>query len=189
MKICFNPLRDQIKRVHDIQPIYAKKGFTLYELMISVTIIGLLTAIMTPVWLHLVDSNRIGIAQNTIFQGIRTAQHKAKTSRVAWKFSIRETNSIVQWAIYPGETLPPDSLWSSLDTKVKLDNETTLRKIGDTHQVQFNHRGNVNGQLGRVTLSLKGVERMKRCVIISTLLGAVRQSSNQPRLSDGKSCY
>lgn len=166
-----------------------KKGFTLYELLIVVTIVGVLAAIVTPGWLNFVNSSNLNNAQNTIFQAMRTAQHKAKTSRVAWRLGVRERDGRVQWAVYPGETIPPESLWNNLDTKIQLDNETTLRKVGDVHHVQFNHRGNVSGQLGRVTLSLKGTTRIKRCVIVSTLLGAIRQSTNQPKSSDGKYCY
>lgn len=189
MKICSNFLVPYVKQGTDRWHSQAHLGFTLYELLVSMTIIGVLGAIVAPSWLHLLNSTRLDTAQSTIFQAVRTTQQKAKTSRTTWKFGIRESAGKVEWAVYQSETTPPDSLWNSLDTNIKLDDETSLKKVGSIYQVQFSYRGDVSGQLGRITLSIKGAERMKRCVIVSTLLGAIREGTSQPKLLDGKSCY
>jgi hypothetical protein len=55
--------------------------------------------------------------------------------------------------------------------------------------MQFNHYGEVNGQLGRITLSTIDQADTKRCVMISTLLGAMRKGEDHVKKKDGKHCY
>ena len=55
--------------------------------------------------------------------------------------------------------------------------------------MQFNYKGNTNGQLGRITLSLRSGGTAKRCVFVSTLLGGMRTAKDQAQPKDGKYCY
>jgi prepilin-type N-terminal cleavage/methylation domain-containing protein len=169
-------------------------GFTLLETIIVTLVIGFLVAIATPGWLHWLNVLSLNAAQDEIYQAIRKAQQNARHNRVVWEFDIRQTTQgEVQWTIFPGKADPsknsPETLvWRSLDSRVQIDPETTLLKTNDVYRVQFNHLGAVNGQLGRVTFSAKSGGKTKRCVIISTLLGAVRTGSDQSKPANGKYC-
>jgi hypothetical protein len=56
-------------------------------------------------------------------------------------------------------------------------------------RVPFDNLGTVKPPLGRITLSSKSGGKAKRCVFISTILGAMRTAQENPRPDDGKYCY
>lgn len=170
-------------------------GFTLLETIIVTLVIGLLIAIAAPGWLHWLNVLSLNAAQDEIHQAIRKAQQNARHNRVVWEFDIRQTTQgEVQWTIFPSTTdpsknLPKTLVWRSLDSRVQIDPETSLLKSNNVYRVQFNHLGAVNGQLGRVTFSAKSGGKTKRCVMISTLLGAVRTGSDQAKPANGRYCH
>lgn len=169
-----------------------QRGFTLLEILIVLLMMGILVAIGAPAWNHILNVTRLENAQEQVLTGMRQAQHNARLKRLDWEFGIRQQAGQVQWAIYPKRSdpiIPPDVLWQNIDGRVQLDAETTLRDFGGIRRVQFTHIGAVSGQLGRVTLSIKGGGSMRRCVIVSTLLGVIRPGSDHSKPSDGKYCY
>ena len=89
------------------------------------------------------------------------------------------------------KSVPPVSAkWESLESEsIRIDEETTLAKSGDIYYVRFDEDGNVEYRLGRATLSSEQASSIKRCVIVSTIIGATRKSKEQPVPKDGKICY
>ncbi len=161
----------------------------MLEVIIVIVVAGILSAIAAISWTMLLNTFRLNTANDEVFQAIRTAQQNAKRNRIDWQASFRQTNGVVQWAVHPDSIVPQEFQWKSLDQAIRLDNETTLRKVKDVYQVQFNHLGAVHGQLGRITLSGKIGGRAKRCVIVSTLLGTLRTSADRTKPVDNKYCY
>ena len=160
---------------------YESDGFTLIEIMVVLVIIGVLAAIASPVWSSLLNKQRLNAARNEAFQAIRTAQHHAKLNQVDWQVSFREVNGLVQWVTHPDSTTPSDALWRSLDPNIRIDPGTTLYfdPTNKLYRLRFTHQGRVSGQLGRITFSGKTDSNPKRCVIVSTLLGALREGEEQ----------
>jgi len=166
-------------------------GFTLLEMAVVLAIIGSLMAIAVPAWLTIADQRRLTSSQDKVVQAMRLAQSRAEQLRVSWQTSLRQVNGTVQVAIHPVDTSPDLTGWENLATGIELDvAETTLPQINGVYRVQFNHAGRVHGQLGRFTVKGKRISQMKQCVVVSTLLGAVRRGQNQTAPdSTGRYCY
>jgi prepilin-type N-terminal cleavage/methylation domain-containing protein len=164
-------------------------GFSLLEMLVVLILVGILAAIAAPRWLAFVNTQRLNIAQGEIYQAMQSAQSQAKLHRSPWQISVRQLDGTVQWATHAAQTPPSASDWKSLDAAIQLDSETTLPEAAGVRRLQFNHKGRVNGSMGRITLSSKSDSRIKRCVNVANLLGLIRTGKEHPKPDDGKFCY
>ncbi|MDE5091570.1 MAG: prepilin-type N-terminal cleavage/methylation domain-containing protein [Trichodesmium sp. St18_bin3_1_1] len=174
-----------------------KAGFSMIELMITVSMIGALAAIAAPGWSALINNQRLRASNNRAYQIIKTAQTKAIQHKTTWQASFQqEQGKTIKWAVHQATVEPEKANWENLNSFIQVDDETTLYKYPSSKypssniwRVQFNHKGHVNGRLGRLTLSLQSGGKAKRCVLVSTLLGKMRISKDQPKPKDEKYCY
>ena len=164
-------------------------GFTLLELMIILTIIGILCAIVVPGWNSFYATRQLNTAQDQIQGSIKQGQHLARVQRRPYRFVIEQYGDVVRWGIGTDPNMPIE--WKSSFQNISIDtNQTTFRQIKDKNQwfMVLDDDGTVTGQLGRVTLVSQTVSE-QRCVIMSTLLGETRKGQRQ-RVNQGKfSCY
>jgi len=166
-------------------------------------IVGVVSAIAAPGWLQFVNVQRLNTAQSQIYQAMLEAKSNALREKRTWQVSIREVNEQVQWAVHraDSENFITNSVnWHSLDPHIQVykdkndkdKSETTLYQDSQNGfwRVQFNYKGNTNGQLGQITLIPKQDSQVQRCVYVSTLIGTLRmgQDHDKPNDSD-KYCY
>ncbi|MEH1780191.1 MAG: prepilin-type N-terminal cleavage/methylation domain-containing protein [Nostoc sp.] len=169
---------------------HSNSGFTLLETLVVVVLIGILTTLGISNWLAFVETRRLNTAQNQVHYAMRQAQRQATKDKLTWQASFREQNSIVQWAVHPATVHPSNANWNNLDSNVRLDKETTLSESNGIKQIQFDYKGSVSKPpLGRITLSSKSGGKVKRCVIVSTILGAMRTAKEHNKTNNNKYCY
>lgn len=157
-------------------------GFSLLEMLTVFAIVGIIAAIAVPGWASFRNTRRLNTAQDQIYQALRQAQFEAKRRGVRWQISVQNRDEQAQWAIYPVNASPLEAAWTDLPPGIQIDtSRTTVRRSRGIYEVQFNHKGHVNGQLGRITLV--GIERSRtrRSVVVSTLIGAMRKANNNVR--------
>jgi prepilin-type N-terminal cleavage/methylation domain-containing protein len=165
-------------------------GFTLLETLLVILIIGTLAGLVAPTWRGFVENQRLNTAQDEIYQAMRQAQSQAKKEKLTLQASFREHNGVVQWAVHPASVNASAANWNSLDANVRLDQETTLSQSKGVRQIQFDYQGNVRQPpLGRITLSSKSGGKAKRCVIVSTILGAMRTAKERAKAQNNRYCY
>ncbi|MBE9178808.1 prepilin-type N-terminal cleavage/methylation domain-containing protein [Oculatella sp. LEGE 06141] len=167
------------------------QGFTLIELLTVVTVVGALAAIAAPSWLAMLNAQRLNSAQDRVYQVMRQAQIEASNRSIDWEAGFRENNGIVEVATFSANTLPVHAAWTSLASGIQIDPaETTLAQTNGVYRIQFNSKGQSNGQIGRLTLQVENGGGMRRCVYVSTILGTLRKAANRPTPeADGKYCY
>ena len=168
-------------------------GYTLLEAVIIVAVIGILSAIAAPSWLGFMIRLRLNAAQSEALSVMREAQAGAKREKRVWEACFRqnETERKVQWSAHPESqssgVFCSNARWQNLigsdADKIAIattgNAHTTLLDRNDVYRVQFNHKGRVHGQLGKITFIARNQNNgSKRCVVVATLLGAIRTVAN-----------
>ncbi|MTJ17707.1 MULTISPECIES: type II secretion system protein [unclassified Dolichospermum] len=157
----------------------SNSGFTLIETITALLMIGILSAIAAPSWFALIKTQHLNIAQDQVYRAMREAQSQAKKEKLTYHASFREENNNVQWAVHPATIDPSNAKWNDLDPSVQLDVvESTLQLSNGVRRVRFDDIGGVIPPLGKITLSSKPGGTAKRCVIVSTILGAMRTAKD-----------
>jgi prepilin-type N-terminal cleavage/methylation domain-containing protein len=179
----------------------SSRGFTLLELLIILIIVGVLSAIAIPSWIAFWHRQQLNTANNQVYQAMRQAQSQARQQKETWQASFKEENGVVKWAVHQASVTPTTNYWQNFPDTILIDSESNLPNAGNIFRVRFNYKGCpvYNPQdsctnttirtKGRLTLSVKNGSNVKRCVIVSTLLGALRMSYEQPTPDNGKYCY
>lgn len=157
-----------------------QRGFTLLEALVVIAMVGMVTAIAAPGWFGFLEKNRLTVASDKLYLVIREAQLEAQSKRTVWQFSLRERDDSIEWAVHPSAMPSSTVQWQTLESQsIRIDGETTFVSTSGTYYVRFDERGNPH-RLGRVTLSGKRFPSNKRCVIISTVIGATRKAKEKP---------
>ena len=178
------------------KPEKSNYGYTLFEALTIVVILGIFSAIAAPSWLAFLNRQRLNVAQAEALSIMREAQANAKKEKRVWEACFRqnEAEKKVEWSVHPmtdsGGAICGNARWQNLigsdANKIEIDSSrSTPRSSSKVYPVRFNHKGRSHGSLGRVTFMTPNSNnnRVRRCVWISTLLGALR--TDRDRGCDG----
>jgi len=156
-------------------------GFTLIEVLVVAVIVGILSAIAAPSFLSFANNQRIRTAQSRVFSAVKDAQSTAKLKKLSYQISFRNTNNIGQYVVNPiidpqRTTTEWNSLqWQDLETGVTLDASALNSEVTGINSFRFNSNGNAKDlSAADPYLKLRQNNDTKKCVVLSTLLGAVK---------------
>lgn len=192
----------------------------MLEVLVVLLILGILSAVVVPTWQAFINHYHLTRSIERAHWAMRTAQSNGKRDKKGWQASFRQLGDVVQLAVHSADIPPakvPAHEWKDLGAKVKIDtaasqtsllkvnpvtNQETTSTINTVRRIIFNHRGcpvykegDECGQtsleaLGTLTFIHPQLGKRKRCVIVSTILGATRISQEQPKPnSNGRYCY
>lgn len=167
-------------------------GFTLLEVLVVAAIIGILAAIAAPSFLGFQEKRKVETVQQMLYQAMRSAQRDAMQYRQEQQFSLRQQNDRLEWSSHPRSVSPLQvTHWEALPAGVVLaDRDNTLPEASNVHYVRFTFQGDVKFRLGTVTLTGANGGKVERCVIVSTLIGAMRKGEgHQKPNSNDRYCY
>lgn len=183
-----------IKKTTSLPGVYPRlsRGYSLVEVLGVTLMIGVLAAVVMPSWLGFVERQRLNTTSSQVLQQIRRAQRQARQQKTPWQISFQENNEgRVQWRLdeNPDITAPDapcqqNTGWNSFQGTITLDSENTTFPSPTSRcwRIQFDEKGQAIGDdgfyNGKVTLSAQATND-KRCIFISTFLGAMREAKNQ----------
>ncbi|MEH2369085.1 pilus assembly FimT family protein [Nostoc sp.] len=196
---------------------HSNSGFTLPEMLVVLLLISILATIAIPNWLAFVETRRLNTTQNEVYYAMRQAQSQATKDKLTRQTSFRIQNGVVQWAVHQAEggqfisdaVKNNSNLWHNLEPSIGIDEEennkgkkeTTLLKHPSQQmwRVLFNYHGCpiseignqcTVGGLGQITFYSLNGGKARRCVYVSTILGAMRTGKDHPRANENdKYCY
>ncbi|NHC34244.1 pilus assembly FimT family protein [Scytonema millei] len=176
----------------------SNSGFTLLETLVTVIIVGVLAAIAAPSWVSFTDTRRLNAAQDRVLYTIQEAQSNAKRDKITWEACFRNDGNKVVYAVHP--RVISNSSWNCTQATnwqsilqegsqfitINSTNSTLRQNPTGYYRVRFRfdgaldtQDGGAGNQQGRITLAARyGGNNPKRCVIVSTLLGALRSAQD-----------
>lgn len=167
-------------------------GFTLLEILVVLIITGIIAAIAAPSWLKFRANRQVTLARDELRQAIQQAQAASMTKQSSWRFSLREQEDHIEWAIHPNDQDWEEvQTWHALNSNIRLEEaDTTLARNDGVYYVRFGFNGEVKYRLSTVTLTSKSGVAQNQCVVISTLLGATRNGEEHLfSNNNGRQCY
>lgn len=160
-------------------------------MLIALIVIGVLAAIIVPSWMRFVEVQKVNKAQGRAYWSLTEAKNTAKQEKRKAEVCFKIIDDKLHYSTHrwlkkrvAGRTVAcAGANWNAFkpvpDVIVDPRNTTFYyNRRQEVWRMQFNMYGVSNGRLGKITFTTSDGKH-KRCVIVSTLLGAMRSSSGK----------
>lgn len=165
------------------QPQTSTVGFTMFELMVVVVIIGILSAIAVPGWNAFINNQRTRTVNDGVFRALRSAQSDAKLKKKNITVTFKDDedppvviiNNIAQTLNANGEIKA--GIVELATGKCAADDCSNGFTTDTNTNIIFNNQGVIENDDSlpfAVTIAIAEGKGAKRCVIVQTILGNMR---------------
>ena len=165
------------------QPQTSTVGFTMFELMVVVVIIGILSAIAVPGWNAFINNQRTRTVNDGVFRALRSAQSDAKLKKKNITVTFKDDedppvviiNNIAQTLNANGEIKA--GIVELATGKCAADDCSNDFTTDTNTNIIFNNQGVIENDDSlpfAVTIAIAEGKGAKRCVIVQTILGNMR---------------
>lgn len=156
------------------------KGYSLVELLVVLSLIGLLAAIVSPTFLGLFQRRRVGVAAGVVYQALLLARSNATTKKVDYSVDFRRdidgfsfclrvsVSECDNWQSFRGVYLARCTFPSN-----GRNFAATRLLVGGVCTARVSWMGVVQGRLGGVYLKANPESDYCRGVWTKTLLGVL----------------
>lgn len=154
-----------------------QKGFSLIELMITISIFAILASFAIPSYQQMIENNKIKNAADAIKDGLQLARAEAVSRNAQVQFDFRGTNS--EWAV----CLKPvgtrcstdDADGTIIQSRQAKDGSDSSITINDGGPYVFNSFGALKSPAASATINVNNTQTVKRNLdVLIGLGGSVR---------------
>lgn len=194
----------------------ADQGFTLLEVLVIALIVGILSSIAAPSWVAFINRQRVRTVNDRVLQTLRSAQSEAKRTKrdITVTFNYIPNDPVadpptVTINLTDPATNPPEQ--TALTTTPPIQTVTfdgggeikpgtiTLSTNKPLPSITFNYQGNITSPLIESSTPPQSTDRFivtvapfsggaKQCVIVETILGAMRTDEGEFNAVTGQGC-
>lgn len=159
-------------------------GFTMIELMVVVTMVGVLAAIAAPSWQGFLDRQRMNSARGDLMSALKNAQDEAQARQQS-----RQVNFLSFSASTPLSVMVRNESSSTPGVITSLGGGEVGRKfrlsastpLAASTSIVFDHDGRVNvltPYIIRIRNSEAASSTTQSCVIVTTILGGLKPAND-----------
>jgi prepilin-type N-terminal cleavage/methylation domain-containing protein len=179
------------------------EGFSLLEVVATVLVLGILSAVAAPGWLGFINRQRVRTVNDRVFQTLRTAQSEAKRTKSDRVITFLPTNPpAATIKTDPAQDPPLQTVTFDAGGEIKQGQLQPLSVAScppdsactTATSLTFNYNGVVDPNDSNnpklplvVTVSSTG-GGTKQCVIVETLLGGMRTAEGEYNATKKEGC-
>lgn len=159
------------------------KGFSLFEMIVVMTIIGILSSISLPAFNAWMSDAKVKSASQQIISGIRLAQSEALKSGQHTQFFLSSvtpaagatvSSSGKNWGVQTMNMLTPDTVDTLVQSRVMAGQYPQLKIEANTAVLTFNSIGRITNIGQNAQLDISHPIADKRLRIFVSVTGAMR---------------
>jgi prepilin-type N-terminal cleavage/methylation domain-containing protein len=151
----------------------SSSGFTLIEMLVTITVVGVIAAIASPNFLGLLNRNRANEAMRQVEGAIKEAQRQALRTGKQCTINIDTTNKTIT---------NPATNGCLLSTRVLNDSiQLNFSRTGTPPTITFSGKGNITINDADAALrtpvlvmSIPNNANIQKCVAVENVLGSIR---------------